>query len=166
MPRLRTLRDTGEAAPGLRGPALRARRLHELLDGRRLEDDSCWSPSGAPPRYVVIQEYADAGRGCGQWVEQGDDLAAVLRVDAERRWIPVELHDLDQGRRWRIEMAPLIVGAPRPPEMLDRANAELRELAAECEYDPHGESRIAALIEYKNAVEDRLRAALAAGWSA
>jgi hypothetical protein len=171
MPRVRSLIDPAAEVAGLAPVARRIRRAHQALDDRRLVEQWPAAPlvPARPGRYLLVQVYADAGRDCGQAIVYGDTPADLLRDTAHQvgdGWIPYELLDLDTDHQWRIDMQPTIRRAPRPAEQIAHATAELAALADTCGYHPEKDCGIDALIDYKDAVEDRLHAAIAAGWAA
>lgn len=174
MPRLRCLINpdwTGEEAAALPRSCGRIRRMHLLLDDLQLADTSeeARKVPARPSRYLLVQVYADAGRGCGEAIALGDEPAEVLAATAHEMsdgWVPSEVVDLDTGDRWPVTLVPAFSGPTKPPATVAAATAALDALAEECEYDPDGECSGDALVDYKDAVEDRLRSAIAAGWSA
>lgn len=167
MPRLRCLLNPDEHDTAtLSGPAARARRAHLLTHDRRLEVEEQRTVPQPLPRHLLIQEYADDGRGCGQVLVYGACPVALLqgaRDEIRAGWVPVEVHDLDTGQSWGVDLVPAFLGSTRPPAAVAAAHDDLTGVASACGYSPDEECSIDALIDYKDAIEDRLHGALAAG---
>lgn len=173
MPRVRYLQDDADQGHvlALARPAARIRRAFELTDDRPIEDREVRERPvpPRPARYLLIQEYADEGRGVGQAIVYGQDPVQLL-ADAQDEisdgWVPVEVHDLDTGRSWGVDLVPTFCGPTQPWAAVEAATAEIATLATACQYDPEREGSVDALIAYKDALEARLHRALATGASA
>jgi len=72
-----------------------------------LRVDPAPRPSAPAPRYLLVQQYADAGRGIQHAVTFGDDVDALL-IAALREvwdgWLPTDVHDLDRGTAEAIKL--------------------------------------------------------------
>ncbi len=64
-------------------------------------------PSVPAPRYLLVQQYADAGRSIQHAVTFSDDVDALL-IAAQREvwdgWLPTDVHDLDRGTSEAIKL--------------------------------------------------------------
>lgn len=171
MPRVRCLNDPAATVAGLPLLARRIRRAHQVVDDRPIEDPQVRErPVPArPARYLLLKEYADQGRECGQAIGYHDDPLRLLADAGDEiadGWVPVEVHDLNTDTSWGVDLIPTFCGPRKPAEAVAAARSDLHQLADACGYSPEKECSVDALIAYKDAVEDRAFAAIAAGWSA
>ena len=94
MPRVRSLTSPATEVAGLPLLARRIRRAHQIVDDRPIEDPQVRDrPVPArPARYLLLQEYADQGRECGQAIAYGADPLALLSETQDEiadGWVPM-----------------------------------------------------------------------------
>lgn len=87
--------------------------LHEVVErllrrGSIEQSIRSLAPVGEPThRYLLVQQYADAGRGIQFAMTIGDDAERLVRA-AHREvwdgWLPTELFDLDDGSGRDVEI--------------------------------------------------------------
>lgn len=67
-------------------------------------------------RYLLVQQYADAGRGIQHAVMLGDDVDALLSCAMNEvwdGWLPTTVYDLDHGTTEAIKLAPVRDSSPQ-----------------------------------------------------